>query len=56
MEEMFEIGDLLETENEKAELDVLADVMNNYLDYFEKDKDFLKMPFEILKYHRNILF
>ncbi len=40
--EMFEIGEALEAENEKPELDVLVDVINEHLDYFNEDKDFEK--------------
>ena len=39
---MFEIGEALEAENEKPELDVLVDVINEHLDYFNEDKDFEK--------------
>ncbi|CAB4016469.1 PREDICTED: uncharacterized protein LOC101236338 [Paramuricea clavata] len=42
MGEMFESGEALAEENEKAELDVLVDVINEHLDYFNEDKDFKK--------------
>ncbi|CAB3992633.1 PREDICTED: uncharacterized protein LOC101236338 [Paramuricea clavata] len=42
MGEMFESGEALAAENEKAELDVLVDVINEHLDYFNEDKDFEK--------------
>lgn len=39
MGEMFETGEALEAENEKAELDALVDLINERLDYFNEDKD-----------------
>ncbi|CAB4041495.1 ---NA--- [Paramuricea clavata] len=42
MGEMFESGEALAAENEKAELDVLVDVINEHLDYFNEDKNFEK--------------
>ena len=40
--ELFETEGDLEVENEKTDLDVLVDVMNEHLDYFNEDNDFEK--------------
>ena len=40
--EMLEIRDEFEAENEKTELGVLVDVIDEQLDYFNQDKDFDK--------------
>ena len=47
--EMFEIGEALEAENEKPELGVLVDVINEHLDHFNEDKDFEKDVIQVIE-------